>query len=108
MDYTRKYLLSVPKRKWSDVLSGVAGVYVIPSGRKHDSGFACMDFVAEFRDREKSMVRFGGCCDDVSFSGAHFRMDCLHPQRIIHIWNPFPFTINGDCSSIDFIEEGAK
>ena len=108
MQYTRKDLLSVPKRNWSDALHGVSGVYVIPSGRKHESGFACLDFVAEFRDREKPLVRFGGICDDVSFCGKHFRMDCLHPQRIIHIWNSFPFAVTDDSSSISFIEEGVK
>lgn len=108
MKYTRKELLSVPKRKWSEVLSSVSGVYVIPSGRKHDSGFACMDFVAEFKDGEKPMVRFGGICDDVSLIGMHFRMDCLHPQRIIHIWNHYPFYITDDLSSINFVEEGSK
>lgn len=108
MKYTRKDLLSVPKRKWSDALYGVAGVYVIPSGRKHDSGFACMEFVAEFKGGKKPMVRFGGSCDDVSFEGRHFRMDCLHPQRIIHIWNTYPFMITDDLSSISFIEEGVR
>lgn len=105
MKYTKKELLAVPKRKWSDILCDVSGVYVIPSGRKHDSGFACMDFVAEFKNNKKPMVRFGGCCDDVSFNGTHFRMDCLHPQRIIHIWNSIPFSISCDVSSINFTEQ---
>lgn len=49
MKYNRKELLAVPKRKWNEVLTDVTGVYVIPSGRKHDSGYACMDFVAELK-----------------------------------------------------------
>lgn len=101
----RKELLQLPKRKWDEELKGVSGVYVIPSGRKHYSGWACMDFVAEFRDN-RPMVRFGGGCDDVSFWGYHFRMDCDHPSRIIHIWNSNgTFTVSCDISSITFTEE---
>lgn len=101
----RKELLQIPKRKWNEELKGTCGVYVIPSGRKHDSGWACMDFVAEFRDN-RPMVRFGGGCDDVSFWGHHFRMDCEHPSRIIHIWNSHgTFSVSHDVSSITFTEE---
>ena len=64
----KKELLSIPKRKWYETLSGVSGVYVIPSRRKHDSGWACMDFVAEFSN-DRPMVRFGGGCDVVNFVG---------------------------------------
>lgn len=103
----RKELLSVPARKWDDILSGVDGVYVIPSGRKHDSGYACMDFVASFNgDKGKPMVRFGGGCDDVRLKGNHFMIDCEYPSRIIHIWNcRSSFSISHDLSSIDFVEE---
>ena len=104
MKYTKEELLAVQKRKWYDVLTGVVGVYVLPSENMHDSGYSCMDFVAEFNDREKPLVRFGGGCDDVSFVGEHFRMDCLHPTGIIHIWNRYLFSISNDLSSIDFTE----
>lgn len=97
----RKELLAVPKRKWDEELVAKS-VYVIPSGRKHDSGFTCMDFVARTTDGE--LVRFGGGCDLVEFKGEHFRMDCFHPSRIINIWNRNPFKITYDISSIEFIE----
>ena len=100
--YTRKALLQVPKRKWNEQIKA-SGVYVIPSRRKHDSGFACMDFVAETKD---GLIRFGGYCDDVSFEGQHFRMDCIYPEIIIHIWNGNAngFTVTSDVSSISFVE----
>ena len=102
---TRTELLNLPKRKWDVILHGVNGVYVIPSGRKHDSGYACMDFVATFEDG-RPPVRFGGVCDDVSFDGNGFRMDCEYPTRIIHIWNcRSPFSVSDDLSSITFTEE---
>lgn len=101
---TRKELLAIPHRGNCEILHNVNGVYVIPSGRKHESGWAQMDFVAVFNDN-RPRVRFGGICDDVAFMGSHFRMDCTHPERIIHIWNTRPFSISDDLSSINFVEE---
>ena len=97
----RKELLAVPKRKWDEELVAKY-VYVIPSGRKHESGYATMDFVAITEDGEK--VGFGGCCDDVTLKGNGFRMDCLYPSRIIRIWNREPFIVSVGISSINFIE----
>ena len=100
----REELLSVPKRKWDNELHGVDSVYIIPSRRKHDSGWACMDFVAV--SDGKSPVRFGGGCDDVLLNGNHFRIDCEYPSRIIRIWNDrTSFSITSDLSSIHFVEE---
>ncbi len=103
----RKELLSVPKRKWDDVIHGVDAVYIIPSGRKHESGYACMDFVASFDgNKGKPMVRFGGVCDDIRLNGNHFRIDCEYPSRIIRIWNDrTSFSITPDLSSINLMEE---
>lgn len=101
----REELIKAPQRKWNEELHGVSGVYVIPSRRKHDSGWACMDFVAQTKD---GFVRFGGGCDDVSFEGKHFRMDCDFESKLIHVWNKNKFTISHDLSSIEFIEEITK
>lgn len=103
----REELLSVPERKWNDELQGVDAVYIIPNGKKHDSGYACMDFVASFNwNKGKPMVRFGGECDDVRLKGNHFRIDCEYPSRIIRIWNDrTTFFISHNISSIDFVEE---
>jgi len=98
---TRKSLLTVPMREWDSILTNVSSVYVIPSGRKHESGWACMDFVAQ---TDSGLVRFGGSCDDVSFEDERFRMDCHYPSRIIHIWNSKKFSVTHDISSISFIE----
>lgn len=103
----REELMSIPKRKWDEEIHGVDAVYIIPSRRKHDSGYACMDFVASFNGyKGKPMVRFGGGCDDVRLKGNHFRIDCEYPSRIIHIWNDrTSFSVSCDISSIDFVEE---
>ncbi len=101
--FTTDMLPDIPKRHWSETLRDIIGVYILPSDIIHDSGFNCMDFVAEKKDR--SLVRFGGGCDDVHFAGEHFRMDCLPRSKIVHIWNSkHTFSISHDLSSIDFIE----
>lgn len=102
----RKELLQAEQKKVGEDLKRVVGVWVLPSGRKHDSGWAKMDLVAEVsHGNETKRVRFGGYCDDIVFEGSHFRMDCDYPSRIIHVWNPRKFSVSGDGSSVYFTEE---
>ena len=103
---TRKELLSVPAREWNEELHGVNSVWLIPSGRKHESGWACMDFVASWQYPENKLVRFGGACDSLELAGDHFVIDCDWPSRIIHIWSQYPFTVEGGISSITLRAEG--
>ncbi len=87
-------------------LTGVSGVYVIPSRRKHESGWTKMDLIATFYDGREP-VHFSSFTDDVSFCGTGFRMDCDWPSGIIHIWNSHEqgkgFNVRG-CSSMMFEE----
>ena len=107
-DYSRKELMKVPLKVTLDPLTGVSGIYVIPTGKKHDSGWACMYLVAEFTD-ERPMVRFAGSCDDLSFDGSKFRMDCVFPSRILHIWNSYgTFSVIGNLSSITLEAENEE
>lgn len=104
---TRKELLSVPKRNWNENIYNAGCVYIIPSGRKHDSGYTCMDMVAAIRG-EEGMIGFGGCCDDIQLVGDGFRIDCEYPSRIIRIWNcrgNGTFSISHDISSIRFVQD---
>lgn len=103
---TKEELLSYPTRRWDEIINDAIGVYVIPSERLHDSGFLCMDFVAEklVNGKEIQYIRFGGFCDDVRLDGDHFRVDCTK-EGIIHIWNRKKFSIFHDLSSIDFLEK---
>ncbi len=101
----REDLLAVPKRKWDEELTGVGCVWIIPSERKHDSEYSCMDFVAEIKASGK-LIRFGGGCDDLRLEGSHFRMDCEYPSRILRVWNDrYSFSVSHDLSSISLREE---
>lgn len=100
----RADLLAVKKRETYGNLHGVMAVYVIPSRRKHSSGWACMDFVAQKKGGE--MVGCGGCCDDINLEGCHFRIDCDFESKVIRIWNSLgEFTVSPDASSM-WLEEG--
>lgn len=109
MGISRKTLLGCKEHSIvrDGILHGVAGVYVIPSGRKHESGWACMDLVATFYD-EREPVHFSSFTDDIGFEGDGFRIDCDYPSRIIHIWNSRErgngFSIRG-CSSMTFTQK---
>jgi len=50
---TREEFKAIPKRDWKEDITDVSGVYILPSGRKHESGWAIMDFVAVKKDGNK-------------------------------------------------------
>lgn len=93
-------MLESPHRKWDNQVK-TNGIYVIPNGKKHDSGFSCMDIFIEVGEQ---YMRGGGGCDDIQLSGSHFRIDCAYPERVIHIWNPYGFTVEPDLSTITLRE----
>ena len=101
---TRKELLAIPERNWEDALRGCTDVMVFPSNRKHESGYACMDFVAVLEDGKR--IRFGGYCDDLSLVGVHFRIDCFRNPPTLHIWNSHgKFTVESGISTITLTED---
>ncbi len=87
------------RREWDERLTGVTGAYIIPNGNEHDSEFGCFNIIAYCRDDDG-----GGGCDDISFEGTHFRMDCMYPSGVIRVWNRRTFSISDDLSSISFEE----
>lgn len=58
----------VPIREWGDTTEMLFdGIVVIPSDRKHDSGFMCMDFVGCCGG--EPIIRTGAYSDVVHFDG---------------------------------------
>lgn len=105
-DINKKDLLSSPRREWDKTIKDACSVYIIPSGKRHDSGYCCMDMVAIINGTGKK-IRFGGCCDSIQLTGDSFRIDCEHPSRIIRVWNNSgdgTFSISHDLSDIRFIQ----
>ena len=44
-DMTRKDFEALPHRKWNEEII-CDNIIILPTKRKHDSGYRCMDFVA--------------------------------------------------------------
>lgn len=95
-------LLSIPKRKRGDDTEDAFGVFVVPNNGQRDSGWGCMDFVAE---TSSGYVGLGGVCEDVDLIGPGFKMDCAYPSGIIHIWNRYGFSISYDAANIRFVSK---
>lgn len=84
------------KRDWDERLTGVNGAYIIPNGTEHDSEYGCFDIIA-YRKKDDDDIEYilcGGGCDDISFEGTHFRMDCMYPSGVIRVWNRRTFSIS--------------
>lgn len=110
---TRKEILALPVRKMSveesnRPIAGVCGMWLVPTRKKHSSGWMCMQVIVTFKDG-RDPVTLSSTVDDIQFTGAHFRLDCDYPSGIVHIWNggrANTFGVReGWCSSIDLEEE---
>ena len=87
---TRKELLEAPVREWYvQQLHHVIGLYIIPNGRKHDSGWGCMTYVAEIRvgEHKTKLVRCNGDSDHLWLGVKNLSVDCTYPYKVIHIHN---------------------
>lgn len=66
-EWTRKQLEKLPYRKnWHENVICDC-LIILPLRRKHDSGFACMDFVAVIKD--VPTMRLSGCSDVIHIDG---------------------------------------
>ena len=59
---TRKELEAVPHRKWDDNIGEFVSLIILPTRYKHDSGFACMSFIA-VDENDEPIGRIGGGSD---------------------------------------------
>ena len=91
---------------WNELLH-IHAVYIYPTRRKHESGFAIMSMLIELADGRD--VKQIGCCDDIALNGTHFRIECDYPSGIIHLWNSRNiFCTSSRLSSISFTEVEGK
>lgn len=102
---TTKYkrFISSKTVPWDQPITNVNGVYLIPSGRIHDSGYMIMEMLFYLNDG--SYIREEGCCDVIETNGKNFRIDCTS-EGIFHIFNNKGFDVGHRLSSVEFIERG--
>jgi hypothetical protein len=107
--YKRKDLLSLPQRPWNQT-SIYDSVLLVPTGKKHDSGFSLIAVVG-IRDYEP--IEIAAFCDDVNwyidamivcgtYTMPNLRTDMLYPSGIAHVWcRKKSFVVKESLSSTD-------
>jgi hypothetical protein len=88
---TRKDFKELPLRKWDEDIGEFDQLIILPTRKKHDSGYAVMDFVA-VRDQEP-ICRLSGCSDVLHIDGiwtdrprSGWSIDCLLPSRLLRLF----------------------
>ena len=81
----RKELLKLPVRDW-DKITTYNAILVVPSGKKHDSGYMWMCIIGV--DEKQNPVEIAACCDDIQWiipeaTEHDFRNDMYFPSGII-------------------------
>ena len=105
----------IPFREPYTNIGAFASLVIIPTRRMHDSGWACMEYVAVDRDDEP-ICKFGGCSDVLHMDGIGGRgrwngisiptdirakgwtIDCL-PCGYLRLWSKFKLTTDEFCVS---------
>lgn len=101
---TLKQLRKLPFRKWNEV-SRYHSLIVIPSGRKHESGWALMYIIG--LDKHHTPIEIAAACDDICWKiptgmTHDFRNDMFYPSGAMHYWsNVNAFEVGCSTSSTD-------
>lgn len=104
-DINRKILKKLPSRSGNEE-SEYKGLYIIPSGLKHDSGYMAIAIVGikENDDLEIAAYPDDICWNFMKFLQAYdvtgMRTDCLYPTGVLHFWGKkLKFIVEGAYSS---------
>jgi len=65
--WTRKDFEALPKRKWNEDIGEFDSLIILPKRYIHDSGYACMDFIAVVGEEPKCLL--SGCSDVIHVNG---------------------------------------
>jgi len=105
----RKELLALPVREWNKE-SYYDSVLIVPTGRKHDSGYMLMAIVGVIKGEPKEIAAY---CDDIGwhtpapkvygdgYTIADIRTDMFYPSGIIQIWGRGIFKVGTGLSTTD-------
>lgn len=99
-DMTKKEIMEVPHRKrFDEPIGKFNGLIIIPRRSKHDSGYACMSFVAE--KNGEALVQLSGGSDVIDLNGIGGRgkeilknnfpridwsIDCLYKSKLLRLF----------------------
>lgn len=87
----RKDMLKLPERERREE-STYSSIFIIPTGRKHDSGWALMAIIG-CNDKGEP-VEIAAYCDDVCYDFGlvthkeyAMRTDMTYPENCLHVWS---------------------
>lgn len=111
----RKPLLELPVRNWQTP-STYRGLLIVPTGKKHDSGWHLIAIVGLGDDAEP--LEIAAYCDDIGIKVegvtelpewplGQFRIDMTYPSGIARWWNA-EFTVGVSLSSTEIIIKEKK
>ncbi len=96
----RADLKALPRRKW-DEISTYDSLLIVPSGKKHDSGYGWIEIVG---CKDQAPIEVAACCDDICWhvQGGKYAMrtDMLFPSNLVHVWGA-KFEVGRSLSSTD-------
>lgn len=101
---SKQQLKNLPKRDW-DAESIYDSILIIPSGKKHDSGWALMYIIGVISGEP---FEIAAACDDINWQlpaeqqVSGLRTDMIYPSGVIHFWsNHYRFKVGHSLSSTD-------
>ncbi len=68
MEMKKSDFKEVPHARWDEILEGFNSLVIIPTKRKHDSGYMCMEFCA-VDDHDRPIAILSGCSDVLHIDG---------------------------------------
>lgn len=99
-------LRKLPVRDWQEDSKVYRSLMIIPSGKKHDSGYALMYIIGT--DEKLEPVEIAAACDDINWQDLDglpnwaLRTDMYYPGGIVHFWSPsHNFRVGCSLSSTD-------
>ena len=122
---TRKEFDALPESDWNNDIGTFTSLVVLPTRRKHDSGYRCMDFVA-VKDGE-AMCRLSGCSDVIHINGIggmggfdtkaktwdlvkgnlhpSWSIDCLPKSGLLHLFCSYKIRAGSALSSFEIFAD---
>ena len=111
MEPSKKELLKMPVRAWNDTSRKYDQILLVPSGKKHDSGYMRIAVVGVYEEKGKPKYEIAAFPDDISclfpiqdlgtFRFALVRMDCYYPSGILRYHGRGKFTVSEAISSVE-------
>jgi len=101
---TKKEFEALPFRGHFNTPVICDSIVILPTRRKHNSGWGCMDFVA--CREEKAICRLSGCSDVMGMNCMTgiseveqlwalkgWSIDCLFKSKLLHLWSRHSYEI---------------